>query len=324
MPRIPTPLCLAAASALGLASPAAADQVTITGLNWDAAKVIAEVLSQVIEQELGTPVRIRDADTDTSLASMDAGDGEHDVFPDIWMPNQQKAWEIHVEQRATIAHNAGYEAVQGFFLPTATAEALGIASIEDLKSPEIARRFDTDGNGLGEYWAGEESWGATRLNRIKMKSYGLDKLWEPWIASNEDFKAALESARAEDRPLLFYHWTPEWVFSVHPLTQVAEPAYRPGCDTVYSPSEREDWLEASSFPCAFETSRVYVFHSRSLETRFPKVAAFLTRVTFDPAVINGWVTETGVAGKSPDEVAGAWLAANRDTVAEWLGAAQAQ
>jgi glycine betaine/proline transport system substrate-binding protein len=322
-PRLTAP-CLAALAALGLASPAAADQVTVTGLNWDAARVISQVLTQVIEKELGAPTAIREADTDTSLVSMDAGDGRLDVFPDIWMPNQQKAWETYVEERGTIAHNAGYEAVQGFFLPTATARALGIATIEDLKSPEIARRFDTDGNGLGEYWAGEETWGATRLNRIKMKSYGLDGLWEPWIASNQEFKAELETATAEGRPILFYHWTPEWVFSVHDLTQVEEPAYRDGCDTVYTPSERDDWLEASSFPCAFETSRVYVFHSRSLETRFPKVAAFLAGVTFDPDVINGWVTETGVAGKSPEEVARQWLVANPRIVAGWLAAARAQ
>ena len=234
------------------------------------------------------------------------------------MPNQQKAWETYVDERGTIGRNAGYDAVQGFFLHTTIAEALGISKIEDLNSPEIARRFDTDGDGLGEYWAGEESWGVTRLNRIKMKSYGLDELWEPWIASNEDFKVALESATAEGRPILFYHWTPEWVFSVHDLTTVTEPAYRDGCDTVFTPSEREDWLEASSFDCAFEMSRVYVFYSRSLETRFPKVAAFLDNVVFDPAVINAWVTETGVAGKAPEDVASTWLAANPQVVAGWL------
>lgn len=303
---------------------AAADKITVTGLNWDAAKVISQVLTQVMEKELGAPTAIVEADTETSLISMDAGDGKLDVFPDIWMPNQQKAWETYVDTRKTIGHNAGYEAVQGFFLPTRTAQALGISTIEDLKSPEIARRFDTDGDGLGEYWAGEESWGATRLNRIKMKSYGLDDLWEPWIASNEDFKAALKSATDDGHPILFYHWTPEWVFSVHDLTQIAEPAYYKGCDTVHGPDERDDWLEASSFPCAFETSRVYVFHSRSLETRFPKAAEFLTRVSFDPAVTNGWVTETGVDGKTPAEVASDWLAANPATVDGWLGRAPAQ
>ena len=314
-----TATCLATLAALGFAHPASADQVTVTGLNWDAAKVIAQVLTQVMEEKLGIEAGIRDADTKTSLIAMDAGDGTLDVFPDIWMPNQQQAWETYVEDRGTIGHNAGYEAVQGFFLPQANAKALGITSIEDLKSPEIARKFDTDGNGLGEYWAGEESWGATRLNRIKMKSYGLDGLWEPWIATNEEFKAELESATREGRPILFYHWTPEWVFSVHDLKLVEEPAYYEGCDKVFTPSDRDDWLQASSFPCAFETSRVYVFHSRSLETRFPEVADFLRSVTFDPAVINGWVTETGVHGKTPAQVADAWITANPDTVAGWLG-----
>lgn len=313
-------LAIAAAS-LGLAAapvPASADTISITEMDWDAAKVISQVLKQIIEKQLGYSVILKPGNTEDSLVSMDAGDGTFDVFPDIWMPNQKAAWDTYIEERKTVVANDGYDAVQGFYVPASFAAEHGISDISDLNNSKIAALFDSDGNGKGEYWAGEEKWGATRLNQIKMKSYGLDDLWEPWIASNEDAKAALKAAIDEGDGLLFYHWTPEWVFGVYDLARIKEPAYFAGCDKVFTPDERSDWLEASEFACEFEISQVYVFHSASLDVRAPTVSAFLSRVDFDPEVINGWVKETGVEGRSPEEVASDWIAQNPTAVDTWL------
>lgn len=303
--------------AVGNTAAASGDEISITGLNWDAAQVIAAILETTIEDRFDVDVVIREGVTDEALASMDAGDGRYDIFPDIWMPNQKAAWQKYVEERRTIRHNGGYAAIQGFFLPADTASDLDLQYIEDLRSPEVAARFDTDGDGLGEYWAGEESWGATILNQIKMKSYGLDDLWEPWIASNADFKAAFISAAESDTPVLFYHWTPEWIFGAYELIKLAEPAYFDGCDKVFQPGDRDDWLEASEFPCAFEASEVFVFYSSRLERDHADVAKFLANVSFDPLEISEWVRSTGLDDLSPELTAQEWLERHPEIVAAW-------
>ena len=66
-----------------------------------------------------------------------------------------------------------------------------VSSIEDLKDPEIAAMFDTDGDGLGEYWAGDVTWASTKRWQIKFKSYGLDQYWEQTSSLVTHLKLAL-------------------------------------------------------------------------------------------------------------------------------------
>ena len=42
-----------------------------------------------------------------------------------------------------------------------------ITSFEDLKDPEVAAMFDKDGNGKGEYWAGDAAWKSTKIWQSK-------------------------------------------------------------------------------------------------------------------------------------------------------------
>jgi len=76
-----------------------------------------------------------------------------------------------------------------------------------LRDPEIAAMFDKDGNGLGEYWAGDAGWASTKTWQVKFKSYGLSELWEPEILPDATFKALLESSVQREKPVLFYYWT---------------------------------------------------------------------------------------------------------------------
>lgn len=69
--------------------------------------------------------------------------------------------------------------------------------------------FDTGGDGLGEYWAGDVTWASTKRWQIEFKSCGLDGLWDPMIVSADTFKAGMAAACDSSKPQLFYHWTPE-------------------------------------------------------------------------------------------------------------------
>lgn len=62
-----------------------------------------------------------------------------------------------------------------------------VRSIEDPRKPEVATMFDTGGDGLGEYWAGDVTWASTKRWQIEFKSCGLDGLWDPMIVSADTF-----------------------------------------------------------------------------------------------------------------------------------------
>ena len=63
-----------------------------------------------------------------------------------------------------------------------------VSTVEDLRKPEIATMFDKDGNGKGEYWAGDAGWKSTRMWQVKFKDYGLSELWEPENLPDATFK----------------------------------------------------------------------------------------------------------------------------------------
>lgn len=111
------------------------------------------------------------------MAGMDKGGGSIDVYTDLWMPNQQALWDEYIDGNATVLTNKPYQGTSNIYVPSYMVDK--VSSIEDLNNPEIAAMFDTDGNGKGEYWAGDVTWASTKRGQVKFKSYGLDELWEP-------------------------------------------------------------------------------------------------------------------------------------------------
>ncbi|MEL6436686.1 MAG: glycine betaine ABC transporter substrate-binding protein, partial [Pseudomonadota bacterium] len=198
-----------AALTLATTSAFAQEKITFSDLSWNGAQAIGHVLSTIIEEQMGSDAEIVSGMNQAAVifAGMDKGDGSIDVMTDVWMPNQQALWDEYIEGNQTVVVNEPYKGTSNIYVPTYMTDK--VKSIEDLKNPEIAAMFDTDGNGKGEYWAGDVSWQSTKRWQIKFKSYGLDSLWEPNIVSGDTFKAGLAAAYAASQPQLFYYWTPE-------------------------------------------------------------------------------------------------------------------
>jgi len=312
-------LVMSSALSLTFATAAyAADDATvaISDLTWNGGKAISHVIEAVIDGPLGSEAVIVEGLSDGSIisAGMDKGDGSADVFADLWMPNRKSIWEKYVDGAQTVGHNSPYPGTQNMYVPAYMAK--WVTSFEDLKKPEVAAMFDKDGNGKGEYWPGDAGWKSTRMWQVKFKSYGMDDLWEPEVLPDATFKGHLKTAIAREKPILFYYWTPEWLHAAYDLVKVEEPARTEGCEDVSY--DEEDWLEASSFSCVSLDAQIYVTYSKSLETRNPAAAKFLSQIKLDPAVINEWILKIGRDKMDPRDVAEEWVANNMDTVNEWI------
>ncbi len=310
-------LALGAAFTLGATATFAADEkVTIGDLTWTGAKAIAHVIEAVIEGPLGSEAEIVSGLSDGSLiaAGMDKGDGSADVYTDLWMPNRQGIWDQFIDGAGTVGHNKPYLGTQQMYVPSYMADK--VKSMEDLADPDIAALFDKDGNGKGEYWAGDAGWKSTKMWQVKMKSYGLSELWEPEIVPDATFKAQLKAAYANEQPIVFYYWTPEWIHAAYDITPLAEPARTEGCEDV--DLDAEDWLESSNFSCVSEDAMIYVAYSKSLEQRNPAAAKFLSQMELDPNVVNEWILKIGRDELDARDVAEEWIAANEDVVNAWI------
>lgn len=308
----------AAISMASMSGSMAAEDATVTigDLTWTGATAIGHVIKAVIEGPLDSEAVIVDGLSDGSViaAGMDKGDGSADVYTDLWMPNRQAIWDKYIDGAKTVGHNVPYLGTQKMYVPSYMADR--VKSVEDLNDPEIAAMFDKNGNGKGEYWAGDAGWKSTRMWQVKFKSYGLSELWEAEVLPDATFKAQLKTAIQREQPILFYYWTPEWVHAAYDLTPIEEPARTEGCEKTNL--DKEDWLEASKFSCASKDATIYVAYSKSLETRNPPVAKFLGQMKLDPATVNGWILKIGRDKLDPRDVAENWVANNMDVVNEWI------
>jgi glycine betaine/proline transport system substrate-binding protein len=305
-------------AALGAASSAAAQDATVKigDLTWTGARAIAHVIEAVIEGPLDGEAEIVSGLSDGSViaAGMDKGDGSADVYTDLWMPNRQGIWDQYIDGAGTVAVNQPYPGTQQMYVPAYMADQ--VSSVEDLRKPEVAAMFDKDGNGKGEYWAGDAGWKSTRMWQVKFKDYGLSELWEPEILPDATFKAQLKTAIQREKPILFYYWTPEWVHAAYDLHEIEEPERYDGCED--HNLDAEDWLETSKFDCKSSDAQIYVAYSKSLEKRNPPVAKFLSQLQLDPKVVNNWILQIGRDELDPRDVAEDWVADNMDIVNSWI------
>ena len=313
----------------------AKERVVIAELTWDGGLALAHVLKTIIERRLGGEVDLILASQPVILAAMDKGKGGIDVHPDFWMPNQAGLWTKYIEKgsRETVLVNKPYHALQGLFIPRYVQERYGVTSVRDLSNPHIAKLFDSDGNGKGEFWAGAPGWASTNVEKVKAKSYGYGRYFEPLEVPVSIFQAKLKTDYRRKKPILFYHWMPEWIHSVHDLVMLDEPPfdgfameskkndllYNPnGCWKMYQPKDDLEWYEKSSITCAWPESNVYIAYSASLTERAPKIARFLSQVTLTAGMVGDWIFKMVVEKQERAAVAKNWVADNSEVVSEWL------
>jgi glycine betaine/proline transport system substrate-binding protein len=311
------------------------ERVVISEQSFAGSKAVSYVLKAVIETRLGGEVEIKLADTAVATIAMDKGDGQIDVISDFWMPNHNARWFEYVEQRKTVLHNnESYSGIQRLWIPGYMQDEHGIYSFDDLKKPEIAKLFDTDGNGLGEYWPGAPGWGSTQIWMVKMRTSGLDELFEHTIVDQAVFLNKLDSDYKKKLPLLFYYWTPEWVpqaYDIRPLKEAPFTGYKgdnakdsplyagdKGCFELYNPRETQDWLERSHITCQNPDAEIWVLYSKTLVDRAPKAAQFLKQVKLDPVEVSKWIGLIARDQKDAQDMAEEWVLQNKEIVDEWI------
>ena len=311
-------------------------KVVIGDQGHDASSVIAHVLKVILENRFGLEVDIVLATTDDIFRAMDKRSGAIDVCPVLTMPNHHDKWTSYIapgSRQSVLVNKQPYTSVQGVFVPGYIQDEHGIRDVRDLLNPDVAKLFDSDGDGKGEYWPGAQGWRSTSVELVKARSYGYAKYFEPQLVDDVVFKAKLKARYTQKKGMLFYSWTPEWIHAVYDLRRLTEPPftgfamenqktnklYNPnGCWNMVFPNEDTEWLSKSRISCAWPTSQMYVAFATALSERLPKVGQFLQQVAFDPAEIAEWIRQIGEQQRNPADVAKEWVQKYPDLVEQWL------
>ena len=183
-------------------------------------------------EQLGYDVKpIKEVEYPTAHIAIANGDAT--FLADHWNPlhadyYKNAGGEAKLYRKGIFSGNAA----QGYLIDKKTADQHKITNIEQLKQPEIAKLFDTNGDGKADLTGCNPGWGCEGVIEHHLDAYGL----RGTVTHNQGSYSALIADTItrfrEGKPVLYYTWTPYWVSN----------ELKPGKDVV--------WLEVpfSSLP----------------------------------------------------------------------------
>ncbi|MDX1456955.1 MAG: glycine betaine/L-proline ABC transporter substrate-binding protein ProX [Marinobacter sp.] len=105
-------------------------------------------------------------------------------------------------------------AAQGYLIDKASADKYGIDNIADFKDPDIAKVFDTDGDGKADLTGCQAGWGCEGVIEHQLDAFEL----RDTITHKQGQYAAIISDTItrykEGEPIFYYTWTPYWVSGI--------------------------------------------------------------------------------------------------------------
>lgn len=294
-----------------------AADVVIGVPNWPSVTATANILKAVIEDNYGLEVELQNATNPIVFEAMDSGSMH--IHPEVWMPNQSNLHNTYVKEKGTVRKATnGVAAFQGMCVTKGTAERTGIKALSDLSDPDMAKNFDSDGDGKGNVWIGASGWASTNVEKIRAKSYGYDDTMNLVEMDETLAMANLDTAVTKNEDLVFFCYTPHHVFALHDLVVLEEPKYDSAQWKVVQPTDDPDWLEVSSAPVAWDNAYLYVHYATSLEKGFPEVANMLKNIQLTTDQVSQMTYALVVDKKDAGEYAKEWTKANSAVVDSWM------
>lgn len=297
----------------------AAEKVNIGAPAWTGAQAIAHLIQEIVVSRIGGEANLVPGNNAAIFAAMDAGKGDIDVHPDVWLPNQQSFTDKYVQGTGNVALSENsYEGKQSFCVSKAFSEKAGVTSIFDLARPEIAKMMDSDGNGKGEIWIGAPGWASANVNQVKVRDYGLMPFMEPIRADQSVMTATVGDSIKKGIGYAFYCYSPHAIWFQHDIVRLEEPAFDAAKYKALQPSDDPDWFENSKVMTEDALKQVQIAYSKSLAERSPAIADLLKNIQLSGEDVSSFAFEIE-GGKAAADVAKAWVAANSARVDKWLG-----
>ncbi len=307
--------CAAAIS--GFSSIAQAADVVIGVPNWPSVLATAHVLKVAMENNLGLEVELQNGTNPVVFEAMDSGSMH--VHPEVWLPNQTNLNNQYVQEKQSVRMNPnGVSGDQAMCVTKGTADRTGIVNLSDLTDPEMARNFDTDGDGMGEIWIGAAGWASTNVEKVRAKSYGYDATMTLKEMDETLALAEVDAAVNQDENIVFFCYTPHHMFALHELVILEEPAHNAAEWNVIQPTDDPEWLSKSSAAMAWNSASLHIHYAASLEADQPEAAAMLANVSLDTDVVSQMTYALVVEKQDPAEFATQWVEDNAEMVDSWL------
>ncbi len=284
--------------------------VTMARADWSSGYMQAAIYAQIIG-ELGYTVNDPADHTLRPYSFYPAlHSGQYDLWVNGWFPSHDRYFTG--ETAAGLSFDRAIEAVgnqvtgggrEGYMIDKATADSMGITSIDQLTNASVAAVFDQDGDGRADLIGCPDGWGCHDTINEQIEEFGWGSNVEQVSGNDYDGPVLGVIDRiAAGEPALFYAWTPNWTYEV------------------LAPGDNVVWLE-SPWP---DSSIRAVANIDFLDDN-PDIRRLLrdVKIPLDDIVEqNVRMAAGGYTNAQVKADAAAWIAANRGLVDGWLANAR--
>ncbi len=104
--------------------------------------------------------------------------------------------------------------IQGILADKKTAEQYGFKNLEQLKDPELAKLFDSDGDGKANLAGCQAGWNCNVQINHHIEVYGLKDTVEQDQGAYSALLADVITRYEQGKPILYYAYVPHWVSQV--------------------------------------------------------------------------------------------------------------
>jgi glycine betaine/proline transport system substrate-binding protein len=232
----------------------------------------------------------------------------------VWPSGHAKDIETYITTKKSVVDGGliGPTGHIGWFIPKFVADAHPeYTSWEGLKSDAAAKYFATAETGnQGQFLLGDPSYVSYDADIIK--NLGL-----PFQVVTGGGEAALitgiDTAFKDQKPLLFYFYTPQWANAKYQLVTVKLPEVTPAC-TASAAGQGKD----GKYACDYPTDHLLKAISAKLETKNSAAFDFLKKMKWtdnDQNTVTKYKNEDGMTMAA---AAQKWVDANESVWKAWL------
>ena len=214
--------------------------------------------------------------------------------------------------------------LQGYLIDKKTAEAHNIKYLTDLKKPEIAKLFDSNGDGKADLTGCNPGWGCELMIDHHLKAYDLEKSVSHNRGSYFALMADTIARYKEGQPILYYTWVPQWIAGV--LVEGKDVVW---LEVPYTDLPGGDNSVDTSFNgknLGFAVDKVEAVLNKDFAEKNPAALKFLSLVqiaTVDESVQNLKMQNGENKPADIKRHADEWIAAHRTRFDRWLKQARA-
>ncbi|WPC04092.1 glycine betaine/L-proline ABC transporter substrate-binding protein ProX [Pseudomonas benzenivorans] len=214
--------------------------------------------------------------------------------------------------------------LQGYLIDKKTAEQYNIKYLTDLKKPEIAKLFDSNGDGKADLTGCNPGWGCELVIDHHLKAYDLEKSVSHNRGSYFALMADTIARYKEGKPILYFTWVPQWIAGV--LVEGRDVVWLEVPHTDLPDGKNDVNTSYQGKNLGFAVDEVKAVLNKEFAEENPAALKFLSlvQITTDDESAQNLKMQNGE--NSPADIerhAAEWVAAHREQFDTWLAASRA-